>query len=386
MDWEPDLGFEHTRVAADLARRGTVAEPSRPGNWLVLSRALINLGDFDGATASLRDAVAAAPQSAELQCRLAEVLLAQDMWEEALPHAEAALQIAPDHPRAMLAYLDLLILLRAYDKLDMPAVAALSDKSPHAMMMHAKALGSAGMLEFCDSLLARNPRHTNARYRKAIALALLGREEEARGLVSVERLVETRELPTPAGYPDGDTFRQMLAREICANPTLSGDPRSKATRGGLQTRSLRQPHAVAVEALLGKIREAVDAYLERLAAQGDEFALSRPARARLRAWAVIYGGGGQQTPHVHPQGWITGVYYVSAPRGRGENAYRGPLVLGADIPIKGLAEPPWATREIEPVPGRLVLFPSHVPHATVPPGGEDGARICVTFDVVDAAA
>jgi hypothetical protein len=40
--------------------------------------------------------------------------------------------------------------------------------------------------------------------------------------------------------------------------------------------------------------------------------------------------------------------------------------------------------EIEPVPGRLVLFPSYVPHATIPPGSSDGARICVTFDVVAA--
>ena len=44
-------------------------------------------------------------------------------------------------------------------------------------------------------------------------------------------------------------------------------------------------------------------------------------------------------------------------------------------------DPPWETREIEPVPGRLVLFPSYVPHATQPSGLE-GERISIAFDVV----
>lgn len=149
---------------------------------------------------------------------------------------------------------------------------------------------------------------------------------------------------------------------------------------------LRQPGAVAVEALLARIQKAVDGYDARLVASGDAFAASRPKRARLHTWAIIYDGGGKQMPHMHPAGWITGVYYVSSPRAPGENAHRGPIVLGADRPIKDCAAFPWGLREIEPVPGRLVMFPSHVPHSTIPPGGANGERICVTFDVVDAAA
>jgi hypothetical protein len=43
--------------------------------------------------------------------------------------------------------------------------------------------------------------------------------------------------------------------------------------------------------------------------------------------------------------------------------------------------PPWGVQEIEPVPGRLLLFPSFLPHATEPTGIA-GARISVAFDVV----
>ena len=59
-------------------------------------------------------------------------------------------------------------------------------------------------------------------------------------------------------------------------------------------------------------------------------------------------------------------FYVAAPRPSGENAYRGPLVLGVLDSSDQEIKPPWGTLEVEPVPGRLVMFPSYVPHATLP--------------------
>lgn len=386
MHWETRVGFAHSQAAADLARSGIRSDPFRPGNWLILSSALRHLGDFEGATGCLREAVAAVPESLELRLQLAAALITLDSWEEALPHAEAALELAPGDPKAMVLFLDLLIEMRRNDRLDREAVAALAGKNTNLMGAHVRSLDPAARIQWCEGLLAENPGHAYARYLKAIALVALGRVEEACALVSVTRLVETVQLETPEGYPDDETFRGELAREIRANPTLRRDPESKTTRGGWQTQVLRQPGAVAVEALLARIQKAVDGYDARLVASGDAFAASRPKRARLHTWAIIYDGGGKQMPHMHPAGWITGVYYVSSPRAPGENAHRGPIVLGADRPIKDCAAFPWGLREIEPVPGRLVMFPSHVPHSTIPPGGANGERICVTFDVVDAAA
>lgn len=386
MRWEARVGFEHSQAVVEMARRGLRSDPSRPGNWLILSRALYHLGDLEGAAGCLREAVVAAPNSVELHLQLVKALIALESWGEALPHAEAALELAPGDPKAMILFLDLLDIMHLDDRLDNEAVAALAGKNSNLMGMHLRSLDPAARIRWCEALLAENPGHAYARYLKAIALVALGRVEEACALVSVTRLVETVQLETPKGYPDDETFRGELAREIRANPTLRRDPESKTTRGGWQTQVLRQPGAVAVEALMGQIQKAVDDYDARLAASGDAFAAGRPTYARLHTWAIIYDGGGKQMPHMHPAGWLTGVYYVSSPRAPGENAHRGAIVLGADRPIKDCAVFPWGTREIEPVPGRLVMFPSHVPHSTIPPGGADGERICVTFDVVDAAA
>jgi hypothetical protein len=46
------------------------------------------------------------------------------------------------------------------------------------------------------------------------------------------------------------------------------------------------------------------------------------------------------------------------------------------------AKPPWPVVDVEPVPGRLILFPSYVPHETLPTGS-DQTRISVAFDVAD---
>ena len=377
-------GFGQLQATAELARRGTRLHPAQNRNWLVLSSALAHLGDLHAAAECLREALTVLPPSAELHRQLAELLASQDLWEEALVHAERTLSIAPDDRDARRLRFEALAVLGAREDHDLDAVGAFAAESPRLLAQRARSLGPAATVELCDVMLAEKPGHCMATYLKAVALARLGCMEEARRMISLDRLIETRQLAVPPGYADERSFGDALAAEIRANPTLGADPRAKATRGGLQTRSLRQPGAVAIEALLARFRQAVDAYEERLLAAGNEFALIRPRRARLRAWAVIYGANGRQKSHMHPAGWLSGVYYVSAPRRNGENAYRGPLVLGALEPGQRVAAPPWGTSEVEPVPGRLVLFPSYVPHATLP-SGISGERISVAFDVIEAA-
>ena len=85
--------------------------------------------------------------------------------------------------------------------------------------------------------------------------------------------------------------------------------------------------------------------------------------------------------NIHPDGWLSGVYYVSVPENAHENGRSGCLVLGC-LEIKGLdVPPPWGIRDIRPIPGRLVLFPSYIPHATVATNLDD-VRISVAFDVI----
>ena len=385
MQWESELSFEQLQGAVELSHRGTRLAPTKPGNWLVLSHALAKLGRFEEATGCLRDAVALLPRAFEVRIRLVEILFDQDLFDEALLHVEHGLALAPDEPRAKRFHLDLLALMGAHHKLNIAGLSGFLGDSAHLLNVAAKSLGASGTLKLCESILDERPGHTYATYLKALSLARLGAADEACRIISTTgRLIDICELPAPSGHSDGPSFRHALAEEIRQNPTLAGDHKGKAAHASSQTRSLRQPGAVAVEALLRQIRQAIDAYEQRLVDADEQLILHRPRRARVEPWAMVCGSAGRQSSHVHPSGWVTGVYYVSAPRPDGANAYRGPLVIGA-VDGRQTVKPPWGTREIEPVPGRLVLFPSYVPHTTLP-SGVTGDRISIAFDVVETAS
>ena len=101
----------------------------------------------------------------------------------------------------------------------------------------------------------------------------------------------------------------------------------------------------------------------------------------LRMWATVLGSGGYQTPHIHPMGWLSGVYYVSLPEDMGSSGPQaGWIEFGAPPERFRVASPPQA-RAIEPRPGRLVLFPSYFHHGILPfVSGE--RRVSMAFDAV----
>ena len=70
--------------------------------------------------------------------------------------------------------------------------------------------------------------------------------------------------------------------------------------------------------------------------------------------------------HIHDDGRLSGVYYVSVPKTSSVNPRAGCLVLVSSEHNGPSVDPPWGTRDVHPVPGRLVLFPSYIPHATIP--------------------
>ncbi len=241
--------------------------------------------------------------------------------------------------------------------------------------------GLTRLLARCDAALAEKPTFTNGVYFKALTLARLGRIEDARDTLSTRRLVSIDALPAPEGFASAAAFREALAAEIARNPTIVANPRAKGTRGGRRPRRLRQPGAPLIEILIRQFKQAIDAHVARIAAQAGGVGYTPPAKAALDVWATLFGGDGYELPHHHPSGWLSGVYYVSAPPLPDETGFAGALLLGALDKERHGVDPPWEVRRIEPVPGRLVLFPSYIPHATEP-SGLDGERISVAFDVI----
>ncbi len=387
MRWQHELPLTVWPQLAAVANDAASRAPDNPAIWTGLAQAAFNLGREEETVAPLQAAVQRMPDAVPLRVALARTLTALDRFEEALDHVQAVLDRDPDNRDARAIGFTLLAKTDQWGKA-VREVDRVCELDPFALQLLDVAWrawpGQAGLerlLARSEAILAERPDHTNAAYFRAFALAKLGRGADACRVMSVERFVEVGDLPAPAGHAGGDAFRAALREEIVHNPTLVLNPRGKSTRDGRRTRRLRRAEAPAVEALVAQIKDAVGAYTQRLSVQPGDFAQTLPQTARLDIWASVLGPEGRQKSHRHISGWLSGVYYVCAPRPAGENAYRGPLHLGALDPKRDRIDPPWGVRDIEPVPGRLVLFPSYVPHATEPTGAQ-GDRISVAFDVI----
>ncbi|WP_283420162.1 putative 2OG-Fe(II) oxygenase [Sphingopyxis sp. Geo48] len=157
----------------------------------------------------------------------------------------------------------------------------------------------------------------------------------------------------------------------------------QSVRGGTQTDGpLFSRIDPVTQALRAAVVGAVNAYLAALPAADPAHPLLGVRRDRRRrfagSWSVRLRGAGYHENHVHPQGWISSALYVALPEKRpGDAPEAGWLTLGEPQAALGLDLPP--TRMVEPVAGRLVLFPSWMWHGTRP--FVEGERLTVAFDV-----
>ena len=107
---------------------------------------------------------------------------------------------------------------------------------------------------------------------------------------------------------------------------------------------------------------------------------------KLSAWAMVYSNGGYATVHTHPNAHFSGVYYVDVGEEIDEVTATGAKIKAGDIEfvdtrgpgslkVPGLNLQPAA--RITPKEGRLIVFPSWLPHFVHPVRGNH-QRIAVS--------
>ena len=102
-------------------------------------------------------------------------------------------------------------------------------------------------------------------------------------------------------------------------------------------------------------------------------------------WANINYSGGYNRPHVHPNCLFSGVYYVKTQPQCGKLVVNDPRP-GVQImmPMKKSGQLPkhlWREAYIEPIQGRLVMFPAWLWH-NVEPNQSNDMRISVSFNFI----
>jgi hypothetical protein len=128
------------------------------------------------------------------------------------------------------------------------------------------------------------------------------------------------------------------------------------------------------------IVEGIGKSFKNTARKGNSlFWAMEPEDVVLTAWAVVSQGTGYNIRHLHPRGWLTGVFYAAAPEwALVDDNNEGSLRIGRPEEIPAGARG-WPDLTIAPVPGRLILMPAYATHWTVPLS-RPGLRVSVAMD------
>lgn len=319
------IGKERFADALELLATMVVAHPGFAGGHSLLGTVYTRMGRIDEAVRAFTQAARLDPSDHGSFVAAAECLLVHERAEEALPYLEHALRIKPWEVRALAL--------------------------------------------------------------RTLALAGEGRKDEERWLSDPGRLVHCHRLED-LGYSAEQVLglNRALSAFASSEPSLREDPPQYATRKAWHsTANLADFPEPALEELKRFIDHAFQQRKFSLSLEDEAhpFRRAAPPRYYLDLWAIKMKHGGKLFPHIHVDGWLSGVYYVDVPAIVNDPQANGAGWLNIGTPridIKIQRQP--LVRSLKPEPGMMVTFPSYFWHDTVPlPESNDEQRLCLAFDL-----
>jgi uncharacterized protein (TIGR02466 family) len=382
----PELALEAADAALGLAPNANA--------WLLRGVALRDLDRADEARAAFRKGVQKHPDDLALQYNLAVGELDAGNAKGAVAQFEKLLQARPNEARAWIGLGNARAAgdaLEAAEQAYRRAVSLAPELSEAWRLLGITLVqrGQPGIaVEALRRALQRDPRDQAALAALGVA-ATLARDPIAATLLDFDAIVRIGPLQIPGGHDAQDASgpatidHAALAAEILAHPTLRYDRGQKTTRDGGQTGNLVDANTPQLARFVQALREGIAQRIAQAAAgyaaAHHPLANTAPSRWQLNLWATVLNRSGRQASHLHPSGWMSGVYYVALPD-VDDMQENGWIEFG--IPPEELAaETNMPRRRVRPRVGELTTFPSYLYHRTVPHTGES-PRISLAFDVV----
>lgn len=391
-------------------------DPSRPGLDLARAEALQGLRRLEDALALYRQVLDRDPVNAAAHAAYNDLLFRMGREDEFLASYDRAppvhgLQIAKANALAMAGRNQeahaIFAALLAREPGDLAAMAGAA-----TALVQMKRYDEAEAI--LEAAIARHPRNPDLAFRLCAALlrkgdpqkaalvaeqglglapadqlglALLGcawrlmGDERAEELNGYDSLIRVFDLPPPEGFSSMAQFNDELAAHLDQLHPPTCGYLDQSLRGGSQTPGclFGMGHDL-VERLQGRVREAVNRYIAELPDDSSHPFLARRRRGfrYSGSWSSRLTDGGYHTNHLHRQGWISSCYYARLPPAVMDGKdQQGWIAFGQPDFENG----PAVRRTIQPVAGRLILFPSYMWHGTLPFRGEP-PRTTIAFDAV----
>lgn len=172
-----------------------------------------------------------------------------------------------------------------------------------------------------------------------------------------------------------------LADQLHSHPELndSGNP-FISIRGGQQIQVYPNQLNLDVSWLIKWLETICQGYMEIVTAQSgaEDLKLCKPVITSI--WTIKQEQGQYQELHSHPGGNISGNIYINAPDFV-EDSAASDGVIAFKLPqtrdvSKFIMNDTW---KYKPVPGTVIVFPSHIAHTVYPWRGK-GSRTVMAFD------
>ena len=157
------------------------------------------------------------------------------------------------------------------------------------------------------------------------------------------------------------------------------EPTSYTTKGGYQTLgNLFDGNNDEIMKLQKIIEKQIINYREIYKDNDDYFIQKWPDASQFRGWHVKLFKQGHQKSHIHPTGWLSGVFYLKVPKLLNENEGSIEFTLcGYDYPEdKNLPNMIHSPKVFD-----IALFPSSLFHRTIPFRSQE-ERQSIAFDLV----
>ncbi|CAO1652475.1 putative 2OG-Fe(II) oxygenase [Parasphingorhabdus sp. NYA22] len=237
--------------------------------------------------------------------------------------------------------------------------------------------GAVDNAEKCLSDTVRKYGRTTASDATSYVIKLLKGGEQSPSISQHRELLQQSQQSEHYDPDEIARLNQELSNCLKAHPALLYEPSNTATAQGRQAaiHSLLPPQLI--NPVIGMLQAESERYFERH--RQHEFMNLRPENLAITSWAVVLEKGGYQHPHIHPSGWLSGVYYVDIGGDYDVDDNGGAIeFLKPPKSLIGKMEP--ETIVIKPQDGLMLLFPSHYYHHTLAHSG-DRKRITISFDI-----
>lgn len=329
------------------------AEKKIPSSEILLhnlAAAQSSSGAIDDGIETLKNAISKFGDTAFLSHGLGALLVRKGELEQALPFFKRALEIDPKNLRFILDRVSLAIKMGDEDTCQ-------------------------GLI---DRALAIQP-HNQETWAYQGVIWRLQRDERYSWLYDYDVFLKSYDLPVPQGFDSISDFMQELNKYLQTLHVSTKQPLDQSVVDGTQTMGvlLHDPHPLVIS-FKSSLMQCVDQYLAALPKDSTHPFLCRVADsyAFSGSWSVRLKESGHHSNHVHPLGWLSCCSYISV---ADLSTSKDGWIKFGETSLK-LGENEIVSKDIQPIIGKCVFFPSYFWHGTYPISS-DQLRVTIPCDI-----